>query len=73
MDHLIGADGLGGGEVEAAGEHREPVEQELFAVRDEVVGPGDDGLQGLMALDPSGGAQQPEAVIEVGQQVGRSE
>ena len=63
------ADRLGGGQVAAAGEDRQAVEQALGAVVEEVVAPGDRGAQGLLPLGQVAGArrEQVELVPQPGQ------
>ncbi|BFO20958.1 hypothetical protein SHKM778_73460 [Streptomyces sp. KM77-8] len=60
------ADGLGRGEVAAAGEDRQPPQDVAFAGVEEVPGPVDDGPQGLLPgqRGAAAGGEQAEAVVE---------
>ena len=46
---LVGAHGLGRGQVAAAGEHRQPFEDALLVVEEQLVAPVDHGAQRLLA------------------------
>ena len=65
---VVGADRLGGREVAAAGEHRQPFEDALLVVEEQLVAPVDDGPQRLLAgqrgARPAG--EQAEPVVEPG-------
>ena len=65
---LVGADGLGGGQVATTGEHGEPFEHALLVVEQQLVAPVDDGPQRL--LPRQGGArpagEQTEPIVESG-------
>ena len=60
------AHAVDGGQVEAAGEDREPVEQALLVRAQQVVGPGDHVVQVLVALVGVArpGVEQAESVVE---------
>ena len=63
---VVGADRLGGRQVAAAGEHRQPFEDALLVVEEQLVAPVDDGAQRLLAgqrgARPAG--QQAEPIVE---------
>ncbi len=63
---LVGADGLGRGEVAAAGEHRQPGEQAAFVLEQQVVAPVHHRPERLLAGQGGAGTpgEQPEAVAE---------
>ena len=63
---VVGADRLGGGQLAAAGEHRQPGEQAAFVLEQQVVAPVHHRPQGLLAGQGGAGApgEQPEAVVE---------
>ena len=71
---VVGAHRLGGRQVAAAGEHRQPLEDALLVVEEQLVAPVDDGPQRLLA--GQGGArpagQQAEPVVEPGGDLLRS-
>ncbi len=60
------ADGLGGGEVAAAGEDGQPAQDVPFVRVEQFPGPVDDGTQGLLTGQhgTTAGGEQPEAVVE---------
>ena len=57
---------FGGGEVEWAGEDREPLEECLLALSQQIVGPGDGRPEGPVPLGggPTAAGQESEAVAE---------
>ena len=55
VEVVVGADRFGAGEVEPAGEDRQPVEQEPLLAGQQLVGPLHGGPQRLVALRPPGG------------------
>ena len=65
-DLVIGADRLGGCQLTAAGEHRQPGEQAAFVIEEQVVAPVHYRPQGLVAGQRGAGApgEEPEAVVE---------
>ena len=59
-----GGDGTGGTGVEAAVEHRKLVEHTLFSRRELLVGPIDDGAEGMVAaIGPAAGGKYAEPVV----------
>jgi hypothetical protein len=72
LDPVVGADRLGGGKVEAAGEHRQSVEQHPLRLGEKPVRPLHRRRKGVVALQPAASAaQQPESIMEPLGQVGR--
>jgi hypothetical protein len=71
----VGADVLGGRQVEVGGEHRGPPPQQLLVGFEQVVAPLQGGAQGLVPWwrGGLGVAQQPEPVVEAGQYLGWGE
>ena len=72
--HLVaGGDGLGRGEIQAAGEHRQAGEHVALGRGEQVPGPLDHREQGLLA--PAGRAraarEEGEALVEPGLELGR--
>ena len=68
------ADGLGGLELDVAGEDRQPVQQQPARLVEDVVAPGDRAAEGLLALwqVARAGGEQVELVLEAGEdRVGR--
>ena len=63
---LVGADGLGGVEVEAADEHAQPGEQQTIRLVEQIDAPGDRITECLMMGDRcrSCGGEQGEPVVE---------
>ena len=72
---LVGAHRLRGRQVAAAGEHRQPLEDALLVVEEQLVAPVDDGAQRLLAgqrrARPAG--QQPEPIVQPGGDLGDRE
>jgi hypothetical protein len=71
VETVVGRHRLGRGEVEWAGEHRQPLEQQLLAGREQVVGPPDRGPQRAVPVGagPPPTRQQAKAGVEPGQQL----
>ena len=67
-DGLVGAHRLGRRQVATAGEHRQPLEDALLVVEEQLVAPVDDGAQRLLARQrrarPAG--EQAEPIVEPG-------
>ena len=65
MNVKVSCYGAGTVQVEPTGEHRTPIEQRLFPVVEQVVGPSDGVAQRVVAFQSAPRAhQQPEALIE---------
>ena len=67
-DRVVGAHRLRGRQVAAAGEHRQPLEDALLVVEEQLVAPVDDGAQRLLARErgarPTG--EQAEPIVQAG-------
>ena len=63
---VVRADGFGRGQIASAREHREPLEDALLGVEEQVVAPVDDGRQGLLTRQRRARAasEQPEPVVQ---------